>query len=373
MSAPKTITYSGELLVKMKESGVASEELLSALRTKAEERLAMPLIAVTLQKLTANKESLHDYASTGIYWWPNPDTPNGLPYVQRDGIRNPETIEMMTHGTVASAVHDLSLAAFYFDEPKYAKKAEKMLYDWFINEETYMRPHSRFAQGIPGIVDGRPVGLIDFTGSPDIFDAVCLLEYLGWIDEKVAAGVRDWYVKFTDWMITSEMGIHEDCYSNNHSTWYDVQILGAAIFTDRPALVKRVCSTAYQRRLVQQICEDGSQPHELARTKALNYSLYNFRAFTLIINMATNNGYTEYVSEDKIRGKVIIKTALEFLYKHAKDIDNLPYKEIAPHTVPKSLNRMLLWADARFPGEKFAEMAAEFESENSIWKLRPLI
>ena len=247
MSELKTVTYSGDKLIEMKENNAVNDVVLEYLRTKAEEHLTLPLMSVTLQKLKANKESPHDYASTGIYWWPNPDTPDGIPYVRRDGIRNPETIEIMTLGKIAGAAHELALAAFYFGEKKYAVKAEKLLYDWFINEETYMNPHAKFAQGIPGIVSGRGAGLIDFTGSTDVFDAVALLEYLGLIDPTVAAGVRDWYVKFTDWMMTSEIGIDEDCANDNHGTWYDVQILGAAIFTSRTALIKKICSVLFYK------------------------------------------------------------------------------------------------------------------------------
>jgi Alginate lyase len=32
---------------------------------------------------------IHDYLSMAPYWWPNPDTPDGLPWVQRDGDVNP--------------------------------------------------------------------------------------------------------------------------------------------------------------------------------------------------------------------------------------------------------------------------------------------
>ena len=33
----------------------------------------------------------HDFYSLGTYWWPNPNTTTGLPYIRRDGIVNPET------------------------------------------------------------------------------------------------------------------------------------------------------------------------------------------------------------------------------------------------------------------------------------------
>src|SRR5579859_4556123 len=48
--------------------------------------------ALTFEPLTITKYHAklstggpHDYYSNGDYWWPNPNTTNGLPYVQRDG------------------------------------------------------------------------------------------------------------------------------------------------------------------------------------------------------------------------------------------------------------------------------------------------
>ena len=34
----------------------------------------------------------HDYVSLAPYWWPNPNTPNGLPYIRKDCQINPEVI-----------------------------------------------------------------------------------------------------------------------------------------------------------------------------------------------------------------------------------------------------------------------------------------
>ena len=35
--------------------------------------------------------SLHDYFSQGPYFWPDPASPNGLPYIAHDGKVNPES------------------------------------------------------------------------------------------------------------------------------------------------------------------------------------------------------------------------------------------------------------------------------------------
>lgn len=41
----------------------------------------------TLVAASGNK---HDYYSFPPYWWPNPDTQDGLPYIRKDGQTNPD-------------------------------------------------------------------------------------------------------------------------------------------------------------------------------------------------------------------------------------------------------------------------------------------
>src|SRR5690349_21317834 len=53
---------------------------------------ALELEPVTITKFRAklSEGGPNDFYSNGDYWWPNPNTTNGLPYVQRDGQTNPE-------------------------------------------------------------------------------------------------------------------------------------------------------------------------------------------------------------------------------------------------------------------------------------------
>jgi len=45
---------------------------------------------VTAKTKTPPSGSKNDYYSIGPYWWPNPKTENGLPYIRKDGKTNPE-------------------------------------------------------------------------------------------------------------------------------------------------------------------------------------------------------------------------------------------------------------------------------------------
>jgi len=45
--------------------------------------------AITGQIATNSAGGCHDFFSQADYEWPNPNTANGLPYVNRDGESNP--------------------------------------------------------------------------------------------------------------------------------------------------------------------------------------------------------------------------------------------------------------------------------------------
>ena len=354
---PKTITFSGELLLEMKKS--VAPEALEELRAVAEEKLNSPSINVTARLMRAPTGNIHDYASIGSYWWPNPDTPDGLPYVRRDGELTPLAKDEMTHRLMARKVLELTLAAFYLEDEKYARGAVKALYDWHLNPETYMTPHAEYAQSIPGICSGRGIGIIDFAYSYQIFDSVAILEWLGLIDDETVKGLKKWYTEFTDWMLTSENGITEDTELNNHGTFYDVQILAMAIFTGREALVKKICTTAYERRFNLQIETDGKMPLELARTMAMHYSFCNIRGLTMIANMAESQGYDEFIKPDKVRGVCLLKSAIDYIYPFVLSPETFPYAEMFNDEVYPTISYFALmaltWADAHFPADGYGD------------------
>jgi hypothetical protein len=356
----------------MKREGL-SEEMQKSLREKAEAYLSSPLYAVTERMTRAISGNIHDYSSIGTYWWPNPDTPDGLPYVRRDGEVTPLAKDEMTHRLMARKVLELTLAAFYLDDEKYARGAVKALYDWHLNPETYMTPNAEYAQSIPGICSGRGIGIIDFAYSYQIFDSVAILEWLGFIDGDTVTALKEWYRKFTDWMLTSENGITEDTELNNHGTFYDVQILAMAIFTEREALVKKICTTAYERRFRSQIEPDGRMPLELARTMAMHYSFCNIRGLSLIANMAEIQGYDEFVKPDKERGVCLLKSAIDYITPFVTKPETFPYAEMFNDEVYPSIPYFALmsltWANAHFENEGYEERIKEL-GENS-YLLRP--
>src|SRR5450432_3434194 len=50
----------------------------------ADAALSIEPITITKFRTKLSEGGANDFYSNGDYWWPNPNTTNGLPYVQRD-------------------------------------------------------------------------------------------------------------------------------------------------------------------------------------------------------------------------------------------------------------------------------------------------
>ena len=225
----------------------------------------------------------HDYASQAPYWWPS-STVDGLPYIQRDGMRNPEVdsfTDFGDRGKMFRAALVLSLAWYYTENAFYAKHASNILRTWFLQPETRMNPNLNHAQIIPGANTGRFIGIIDFShGYTSVLDAAAILAMgaPGWTKIDME-GFYQWNVAFLDWLQNSDFGIEESAHKNNHGTFALMQKAAIAAFVGNNDTAKREL-LKIQSRIDDQIQPDGSQPEELARTRSWHYSTFNLVAYT---------------------------------------------------------------------------------------------
>ena len=141
---PETLTYNGSEFEAHVTKTIGDKELINHLRKKADEFLTKKSPAVTDRRIKAESGDAHDYSSLGPYWWPNPDTENGLPYIRRDGEVNPDTKDNITFASLFSSVETLTLAAYCFDDDRYAEKAVKNISVWYLDRETKMNPHLKY-------------------------------------------------------------------------------------------------------------------------------------------------------------------------------------------------------------------------------------
>lgn len=292
-TAPQLILARGELLRETRRRIRGGDSaLLPAYRVllrRADSALTAEPLSVTQKGMLPPSGDRHDFMSLAPYWWPDSSAPNGLPYIRRDGIVNPQTRTdhdgLRLQRTIARVEH-LALAHFLTGEARYSQRAHHLLRVWFLDPATRMNPHLRYAQAIPGVSEGRGIGIIDTRHLPQLVDALRLLERTpGWTQSDADA-LRQWMRAYLDWLLHSEHGRDERAEANNHGTWYDVQVTALALFLGDTALARRVIVEDTQRRLNAHIEADGRQPLELARTRPIHYSVFNLDAYTALAEMA---------------------------------------------------------------------------------------
>jgi hypothetical protein len=245
------------------------------------------------KKQLAPSGDVHDYMSFGPYWWPDTTKPNGLPYIRRDGVVNPgsrgDESNSPSFAKMSGAATTLALAYYLSGDERYAQRATLVLRRWFLDSATRMNPNLRYGQAIPGVTDGRGIGLIDTRDLSSIADAVGLLHGSSSWTADDDRGMRAWATAFLQWMQTSPQGNEEAKAANNHGTWYDVQLVALAYFVDDTATAARELRTRSMARVDSQIKPDGTQPAELARTQSLHYSEFNIEAFTRLAELARHS------------------------------------------------------------------------------------
>ena len=259
---------------------------LAALEEDARKALTFGPVSVMDKGVTPPSGDKHDYMSQAPYWWPDPSKANGRPYIRRDGDRNPEINRITDHdnlGRLTGAVATLGLAHSLTGRDEYAKHAAKLVRVWFIDAATKMNPHLQYGQGIPGINDGRGIGIIETRGLPDMLDGVMMLSRditsatPAWT-ETDETGLHSWMRAYLKWLVESPYGQDEAKNGNNHETWYDVQVAGLAMYAGQGDLARRTLIGA-RDRIARQIQPDGRQPREIERTRSWDYSIFNLRAF----------------------------------------------------------------------------------------------
>ena len=250
------------------------------------------LSIVAGKKHVAPSGNPHDYTSIAVYSWPNPAKPDGLPWINKDGEVNPTVYEYDNAKleSLCHAVPRLILYARASGSATHARRAGTLLRAWFLDEATRMNPNLRYPQFIPGVCDGRAIGIIDTTSLIFLLDAVTHLAFNeAWTPEHLAA-LKVWVSQYLDWLRSSAFGKQEEAAANNHGTWFDAQVVCFAAFCDRPEIVRDQIERCTKRRIATQLDADGAQPHELKRTLSLTYCTYNLLAYACIAQVASDNG-----------------------------------------------------------------------------------
>ncbi len=241
-------------------------------------------VTVTAAHSPRSAGGAHDFFSEGDYWWPDPKNPTG-PYVQRDGMTNPDNFVAHRQAMVRLSLQVPALAAAWklTGEKRYAEHAARHLRAWFVEPATRMNPNLQYSQAIQGRFTGRGIGIIDTIHLVEVARAATVLgDYPG------AAGVKGWFAEYLTWLTTHKYGHDERDAKNNHGTCWAMQAAEFARFTGNSDVLN-YCRDRYKTVLLPgQMAADGSFPLEIKRTKPYGYSLFNLEAMAILCQIASS-------------------------------------------------------------------------------------
>jgi alginate lyase len=336
---------------------------IASLEAGAVELLAARSPSVMDKRQLPPSGDRHDYVSLAPYWWLDPSRPDGLPYVRRDGERNPEASSIPDKPSLQwllPAAHRLALAFFFTGRESYAARAGELIRVWFLDPATAMNPHLRYGQGVPGITEGRPEGVIDVRRFVDLVDAIGLLEgSASWSDDD-QRGMVGWFGRYLEWLLTSDLGREEQARVNNHGSWFVAQASAIALFVGRGD-VARTLLGAMRERIAAQVEPDGRQPAELRRTRSLHYSLFNLEAHFVAANLGRTLGLDLWDSGG-------LRAALDFLLPYVAGEAEWPYQQIdagAGHGTPTLLHQ----AAIRWRNPAYGRVAAALRPDGDLGSL----
>src|SRR5688572_4439268 len=143
---PRVFAIRGEELVRVRGRVRANDPALSAamtaLRNAADRALRAPIVAVTDKKtLLPPSNDKHDYFSLSPYWWPDSTKPDGLPYIRRDGVTNPESkrdLDQPRVHALGDRTQTLALAYYFTGDDRYGEAAAKQIRRWFLDPASRM-------------------------------------------------------------------------------------------------------------------------------------------------------------------------------------------------------------------------------------------
>ena len=287
-------------------------------------------VTVTAAASPRSAGGKHDFYSEGDYWWPNPVSVDS-PYIQKDGMTNPNNFVAHRHAMIRFSKIVGALASAYklTGDKRYVQQAMKHCIAWFVNANTKMNPNLLYAQAIKGRFTGRGIGIIDTIQLLDVVQGLIVMEQANGMDQEALQSIKQWFEQYLQWLTTHQYGKDEMNAENNHGTCWAIQVAAFAKFT-RNEKILQFCRDRYKQVLLpNQMAADGSFPREIKRTKPYGYSIFNMDAMTTLCQLLSTkeDDLWNYQTPD---GRSI-KKGIAYLYPFVADKNKWPFRHDVMH------------------------------------------
>jgi hypothetical protein len=352
---PKEYINSGYYVSYLSILRQQHHQMLSILLDKANIALKDDSVySVTLKPQRAPSNDPHDYLSLARYFWPNPDKPDGIPYIRKDGYSNPEIDTVKDYYFIRKLFKDveyLGFAYYFTRNDSYVEKAVYRIKEWFINPETRMNPNLNYASFIKGQKLGRRTGVLDMHPIYRMLHTIPLMRSSNSWDPLVDNQLKQWISIYYKWLETTSLGRDEKISKNNHGTYYDIQAISLLYYISREDDARNYSRQALISRVNTGIYRSGQQPHETKRPTSWFYSIFNLQALFLLAEQSQSFGFDgwNYVGPKGQSIKQAVDYLLPFALSNGK---GWPFKNIGGFEL-NSYVRLLelayvIWADEKY-------------------------
>lgn len=324
--------------------------------------LSLEPITITRYRAKLSEGGPNDFYSNGDYWWPNPKTANGLPYLQLDGETNPQNFVEHRRCVLGlrDAVAALAAAFKLTGEDQYAAKAAGLLKVFFVDLATRMNPSLNYAQAIPGVSSGRGIGIIDTLHLIEVPLAIQALQRSKAFPPDLAAGLKQWFRDYVSWMTTSKNGQEEANHPNNHSVAFWLQVASFSTLTGDEAQLAECRRRFCEVFLEEQMSPTGVFPKEMRRTKPYSYSIFQLDNLATLAHLLSRPG------DDLWRFSLFdgrsLGRAMEFYFPYLKNKSKWKW--------PKDIQSWGSWP-SRQPCMLFAGLALNDQAYLDLWSKLP--
>ncbi|TVP75310.1 MAG: hypothetical protein EA353_14175, partial [Puniceicoccaceae bacterium] len=323
------VFYEGSILVSPTSSTLHEKLLLNARAA-----LSRGPYSVTDKAEAPPSGDKHDYWHPAPYWWPNPKTKDGYPYIRKDGERVPGTVlkgpgsERYDRTRLQDLFDDsitLALAWKASGDFAFAEHGVRLLRHWFIDEASRMNPHLRYAQGRNQTPqsEGSHSGIIETKDLYFYLDAVQIFVEAGALDQSTENRFREWLRHFREWLRSSPQGQREVNQANNHGILFDLQEAAISAYLGDTAALSTIFRRA-RGRICHHFDPEGSQPHELKRSQTLHYCVFNLHSWFNLCTLAKQCGDNLHLIRTE-QGRSL-RSAYDWLMRHAIDL-RWPYPQ----------------------------------------------
>ncbi|HXF09930.1 MAG TPA: alginate lyase family protein [Desulfuromonadaceae bacterium] len=319
---------------------------------------AMVLEPVTITKFRArlSEGTPNDFYSTGDTWWPDPNSPDGLPYFQRPNHINPNNFN--EHRKLVLQIRDnvAALAAAYkiTGNNRYAATAAIWVRTFFVDPATRMNPNLRYAQSVPGVTSGRIYGVDDVLPLVEIPNAVKVLERSPAFPPDVSKAFKKWSADYVDWLTSSTNGDQMAEAGDEHSVVYWLHIAAFANYLDDDERLSMCRNRFKYFMLPNQLNSDGSF-NRSSRVKTYSDLLSqtdNLVAICQILSTSDDNLW-QFTTPN---GRTIRQT-VDYIYPYLEDRSKWPSKHKNDSLVPRESNQL------------FAALAYRDSKYLDLWKI----